>query len=128
MTQQLRLTPAQYAAFNKKRKATKYGAVATRVDGIRFDSKKEAARYAELLLLQKAGRVADLALQPVIKCSAGGVHICDYRADFFYTTCAPDPVRAVYEDVKSEYTRKLAVYRLKKKLVLALCGIEIKET
>jgi hypothetical protein len=40
-----------------KPKRAKYGAEPTVVDGIRFDSKKEAARYQELKLLAKAGEI-----------------------------------------------------------------------
>jgi len=43
---------------------SKYRAVRTEVDGITFDSKREAARYQELKLLEKAGGVWNLALQP----------------------------------------------------------------
>jgi hypothetical protein len=82
---------------------SKYKAVPTVVDNIRFASKKEARRYGELKLLQRAKQIADLKLQPRIKCQANGVHICDYVADFFYT----EKGQPVYEDVKSEFTRKL---------------------
>ena len=112
--------------MTKRRAApTKYRAVPTKVDGIRFASKKEARRYAELLLLQKAGHIADLALQPRIKCTMNGVHICDYVADFFYYDRRISTRGMVYEDCKGY---KTPVYKLKKKLVLALTGIEITET
>ncbi len=42
----------------------KYRAKVTFVDGIRFASKKEAARYSELKLLERAGHITDLELQP----------------------------------------------------------------
>ena len=42
----------------------KYNAIPTTVDGIRFASKREARRYLELKLLQKAGHISDLELQP----------------------------------------------------------------
>ena len=41
----------------KKPRKSKYGNIKTRVDGILFDSKKEAKRYLELKLLEKAGRI-----------------------------------------------------------------------
>lgn len=106
-----------------RRKTTKYRAVRTTVDGITFASKKEAARYTELKLLQKAGEITDLKLQPKIVLNAGGVHICDYRADFFYYDRKTQTL--IYEDCKGF---KTPVYRLKKKLALALVGIEIRET
>jgi hypothetical protein len=108
----------------KKAKKAKYRSVPTKIDGIRFASKKEAARYAALKLLEKAGQITDLKLQPVIKCQANGVHICDYRADFFYVQPKVTPL-VVYEDCKGF---KTPVYRLKRKLVKALTGIEIVET
>ena len=45
-------------------KASKYKNVWTTVDGIKFQSKAEARRYSQLKLLEKAGEVFDLALQP----------------------------------------------------------------
>lgn len=113
----------QPQAAKRKPGATKYRSVRTEMDGIAFQSAKEARRYAELKLLQCSGKIADLKLQPVIHCDLNGVHICDYMADFFYTTCK-NGVRVVYEDTKGF---KTPVYKLKKRLVLALTGIEITE-
>lgn len=115
--------PSERKPAMGKPKATKYRAVRTTVDGITFASKKEAKRYAELLLLQKAGEISDLSCQPVIKCTINGVHICDYRGDFFY--CDLETANCIWEDCKGF---KTPVYRLKKKLVLALTGIKIRET
>ena len=44
-------------------KANKYGNKPTVVDGIRFDSKGEAMRWSELVMLEKAGVIADLRRQ-----------------------------------------------------------------
>lgn len=44
----------------EKPKKSKYGAVKTEVDGIMFDSKREASRYQELRLLEQAGEIANL--------------------------------------------------------------------
>lgn len=52
------------------RKPSKYRAVPTVVDGIRFDSKREAARYQELKLLEKAGEIEALELQPAFELCA----------------------------------------------------------
>ena len=41
----------------------KYQAIKTTIDGIEFDSRKEARRYQELLLLQRAGVIQDLKMQ-----------------------------------------------------------------
>ena len=43
---------------------SKYGAIRTEVDGINFHSKREAARYRELCLMVRAGKIRDLELQP----------------------------------------------------------------
>jgi hypothetical protein len=45
-------------------KRSKYGAIPTVIDGIRFASKAEAKRYRELKLLEKAGEVRNIVLQP----------------------------------------------------------------
>lgn len=123
-------------------KRHKYGAVPTEVDGIRFASKKEARRYQELRLLEKAGEIAALELQPrfaliavpvsdqpTLKrgdsvCMVGralGVKVGEYRADFRYTERGRGDI---VEDVKGVRT---PVYRLKKKMVEAQYGIEIRE-
>ena len=105
-------------------KGNKYRAVKTEVDGIVFDSKREAARYMELMLMQKAGEISHLELQPEFECRIDGKKICTYRGDFRYFT----KKNSVVEDVKSPYTAKNPVYRLKKKLVEALHpGVIIQE-
>jgi Protein of unknown function (DUF1064) len=112
------------------RRSNKYRAIPTRVDGIRFDSKKEAHRYAELLLLEKAGEIHDLERQPVfalftVRETTGEFHeVGVYRADFRYRR-GPTGVLVV-EDVKSTAT-KTAVYRLKKRIVEAAYGITVSE-
>ena len=99
----------------------KYRAVKTEVDGIIFDSKREAARYMELMLLQKAGEISHLELQPSFDCIVNEKKICSYHADFRYFTANG----CVVEDVKGVRTE---VYRLKKKLVEALYpGVKIQE-
>lgn len=106
---------------------TKYGAVKTTAGGIRFDSKREAARYLELLAREQAGEIRDLRLQVRYRCEVNGVHVCDYIADFCYYERAEDghTWRPITEDVKGY---RVPVYRLKAKLVRACFGIEIRET
>lgn len=107
--------------IKRKSAMTKYRAVKTEVDGIIFDSKKEAARYKELILLEKSGVISHLELQPRYDCVVNGKKICSYRADFRYF----NDQNSVVEDVKGF---KTPVYRLKKKLVEALYpGIRILE-
>lgn len=101
--------------------ASKYRNRKTTLGDHTFDSMKEAHRYQELWLLQKAGKIADLELQPRFKCVVDGQNICTYVADFRYV----ENGKTVVEDAKGMLT---PIYRLKKKLVKALHGIEILET
>lgn len=111
------------------RRKPKYLNIKTEVDGHTFDSKKEAKRYGELRLLQQAGVIQNLELQPPFRCEANGKHVCTYKADFAYDERQADGrVERIIEDVKSAITRKHPVYRIKKKLVEALFGIVITET
>jgi hypothetical protein len=100
---------------------SKYRAIKTTVDGYTFDSKKEAARYSELRLLERAGRIHNLILQVPFKVELNGVHVFTYRADFVYFE---NGVRVV-EDVKGYAT---PLYRLKKRVLKALYNVDIRET
>ena len=97
------------------------------VDGITFDSKKEATRYRELVLLERAGRITDLQQQvkyeliPSQKINGKVVERpCFYVADFVYTQ---DGQRIV-EDTKGFKTPE---YIIKRKLLLHKYGIRINE-
>lgn len=111
---------------------SKYGAKPMVVDGIRFDSTKEARRYRELRLLEKAGHIRDLELQPRFPLEVverwrphGTVKTCGYyTADFRYVDA--ETAAVIVEDVKSGPT-KTAAYRLRKKLVEAIHGVTITE-
>jgi hypothetical protein len=103
---------------------TKYGNKPTVVDNIRFDSIAEAKRYSELKLLEYAGEIRDLKLQPKFIFEYGGVRIGSYKADFQYLL--PHSSVLVVEDVKSLST-KTQMYRLRKRMMLAFHGIEIRE-
>lgn len=105
-------------------KPSKYRNIKVEVDGLSFDSKAEAKRYGELRLLERAGEIAALELQPTFKLQVNGQKICNYRGDFAYVVV--NGARVV-EDVKSPATRTNPVYRLKKKLLLACEGVEIVE-
>lgn len=98
--------------------ASKYRNVKCVFSGIKFDSKKEAARYAELAMLERAGRISGLERQvrfevcpkvPGLK----GSRARYYVADFVYA----EDGKKVIEDVKSLITKKNPVYTLKKQLV-----------
>lgn len=109
------------------------------VDGVRYDSKKEHARWVELTLLQKAGEIDCLERQKKFVLRPGFTHkgqkirALTYFADFYYYDMTPDrrhskglDSRWVIEDVKSPITRKDKVYRIKKNEMLYK-GLEIKE-
>jgi hypothetical protein len=63
---------------------SKYRNVKTEVDGIKFDSKKEATRYGQLRLLEKAGLIGNLRLQVQYPLIVHGVKVGSYVADFVY--------------------------------------------
>ncbi len=99
------------------------------VNGIVFDSKKEARRYGELLLMERAGTITDLQRQvtfeliPKQKDPDGGcVRPATYIADFVYYD--RERMQTVVEDVKGVRT---PAYTLKRKLMLYIHGIKIEE-
>jgi hypothetical protein len=127
-------------AKGEKGKRSKYGNVRTEMDGVVYDSAKESRRVAELKRLVRLGKISDLQLQPEFpfvvtdKRTGKPVTVGAYRADAAYVVVdprfAPDGFGRgdrVVEDVKSEATADNAVYRLKKKLVAALHGVDIVE-
>ena len=102
---------------------SKYKAKKVIVDGITFDSKKEARRYQELKLLERAGVIKDLSLQPnfllqdKFKYKGKTERKIEYIADFQYYIIKDK--KWVIEDVKGF---KTDVYKLKKKLFLKKYG------
>ena len=91
-------------------------------NGMVFASKKEMKRYAELRLLERAGEVQDLELQPEFRVSINDQHFCTYTADFAYT----EKGQRVIEELKSTGTAKDAAYRLRKKAAELFYGIKVK--
>jgi len=112
-----------------RRVASKYGAKKTQVDGITFDSRAEAARFLELKVLERAGHITNLELQPKFELapsvkyrgSARAKPALRYQADFRYVDHLGN---TIVEDVKGFETRE---YQIKKHLMLAIHGIEITE-
>lgn len=101
-------------------------------DGIKFDSKKERDRYLHLKKLEEQGKIHFLKMQEPFKLlesvkfegSSRAKPAVKYVADFTYFT----PTNClVIEDVKSDFTRSLPVYRLKKHMMKALLFLEITE-
>ncbi len=105
---------------------SKYRSKPTFYNGLRFHSKKECERYKQLLLLEKGGIISKLQCQTRFPISVNGYVICTYVADFTYTEKGKD--RFTVEDVKSDMTRKLSTYIIKKKLLFATQRISILET
>jgi hypothetical protein len=109
-------------------RAHKYHAEPTIIDGMRFDSKKEATRWGWLRYKQKVGELRDLRRQvryplSVVNLATGEITECGaYLADFVYVDVASGAL--VVEDVKGFRT---PLYRLKCRLMHALYGITITE-
>jgi hypothetical protein len=105
----------------------KYNAVRTWCSGHWFASKREARRYTDLLLLESAGEIRGIELQPAYRLMAPTpdgalVSTAKYVADFRYVNIPTG--ETVVEDVKGVRTQ---VYKLKKRWVEAQYGITIKE-
>ena len=122
-------------------KMNKYQSIKTTVNGIVFDSRKEARRYQELLLLERAGVIQDLKMQVKYvlipaqyefykRYGAKGKELkpgkrliekeVSYFADFVYEQNG----ETVVEDTKGFKTKD---YIIKRKLMLHTYGIRIKE-
>lgn len=108
-----------------KFKKSKYGNRRTMVDGAVFDSAKEARRWQELVLLERAGKITDLERQVAYSLEVNGVEICTYIADFRYR----QGKKLIVEDVKG-WKRGLAyrVFKMKSALMKALHRINVLET
>lgn len=102
-------------------KNPKYRNKITVVDGIKFHSKREATRHADLVLLEKAGEISDLQRQVKFRLVVNEIAICSYIADFTYQQAG----KLIVEDSKGFKTEG---YKLKAKLMLACHGIAVLET
>lgn len=121
---------------------SKYGNRKMTIDGILFDSQREAGRYRELRLLEKAGVIRNLKLQEPYELlpaqrepstltktgreRAGRVieRSVVYKADFAYEERTGEAWAAVVEDAKGMRTKE---YIIKRKLMLFIHGIKIRE-
>ena len=104
---------------------SKYGNVKTTVDNIAFDSKKEAARYAELKMLLRSRIITGLEMQKEFSLRVNGVLICTYVADFSYFGLDG---REVIEDGKGLKTgAAYQMFRVKSKLMIAVYGLRVIE-
>jgi hypothetical protein len=107
------------------KKRGKYGAVKTEIDGFTFASKHEAARYVDLKAQQERRLISGLELQPtypltVVNPQGVTVRVASYVGDFRYQRDG----RTILEDAKGWATE---TYKLKRKWVEALYGIEVVE-
>lgn len=111
----------------KKTKRAKYRNSKVEYEGMVFDSKKEYKRYRELMLLLKAGKISNPQRQVkfVLIEKQEGEKECSYYADFVYIDALTG--ETIVEDVKSEATRKLSTYIIKRKLMKERHGIVIIE-
>lgn len=102
-----------------------YNIKTTTSDGITHDSRKEANRWCELKLLERAGKIRLLQRQIKFELipKQEGERAVFYVADFTYI----EDDKFVVEDVKSPATRKKESYIIKRKLMLWVHGIKIKE-
>ena len=131
-----------------QKQAAKYKNNKVTVDGITFDSQKEAHRYFELKLLQRAGEIQNLELQKEFELIPAqyesferygkkGQRLkdgkrcieksCVYKADFTYTDRSG---KTIVEDVKGYVdpsSAGFAKFVIKRKLMLYIHGIRIKE-
>lgn len=108
----------------------KFGAISTVVDGIRFDSLREARRWSELRLLEKAGEIRNLRRQVAVPLQGRDGPLLTrtgrqmrLTVDFVYEDRALDWAE-VYEDSKGKPTRDYEVRRA----VAQAMGYEIKES
>lgn len=96
---------------------SKYHNVPCEVDGIKFDSKAEAARYGYHALRQRAGEISDLQVHPryvIVDKDAHG-RAMYYEADFSYSENGD----FVVEDVKGGKATQTPLWRLKARLLQA---------
>jgi hypothetical protein len=125
---QKRLEKKQELNLEPKEKKNKYGNQKTEVNGITFDSQREARRYEELMLMVQAGKIYDLRLQhhftlqeAWISPQGEKIGKIEYLADFTYKNA--ESGEFVVEDAKGKRTD---VYIMKKKM-MADKGFMIKE-
>ena len=118
-----------YPGIEKLKKVSKYRNEKVTVNGVKYDSKKEATRAEQLEAEQRLGLISDLerqkkyVLQPSFKFMGKTIREIAYVADFVYK----EHGNLAVEDVKSPITRANPVYKIKKKMMLYVHGIEIKE-
>jgi len=115
------MTIEEYKSLKSKR--SKYRNKKVTANGVTYDSTKEKLRHDELLLLERARVITELQRQVKFELvpKQDGLRAVTYIADFVYT----ENGKRIVEDVKGYHTD---VYKIKKKLMLHMHGIRIRET
>jgi hypothetical protein len=107
---------------SQPKKRSKYNNKKTVVNGVEFDSEKEANYYKILLLRRKAGEIGLIELQKEYELNKGGAYSYKYFADFVFVEVATGETKVI--DVKGFKTRE---YIRKRRLMLKVHGITIIE-
>ena len=123
-----RMSAAELRAIQEQPKSQKYSAQRITVDGITFDSKREAKRWTELKLLEQAGEIIELRRQVVVPLEGRDGPLLARKGrqmritvDFGYVEVATG--LTIYEDAKGMPTRDYEVRRA----VAAAQGVEVRE-
>lgn len=130
ITMQDRITASEYRKSLKPAKS-KYGNRKVEMHGKVFDSQKECNRFMELEVMRRCNQISNLELQPKFELIPAQYEVvngkrrcieraCSYIADFCYLRFG----ELVVEDTKGFLTKE---YRIKRKLMLHVHGIQIKE-
>jgi len=128
-TEELLLFDRRRLSLRGETRRGKYGAQSVEVDGIRFASKREAVRYDVLKQHKSAGDVRWFAMQVPFQLPGKTKYLADFVVVWAPGARArmrmpPAPGEITVEDVKGVRT---AVYRLKRRQMLDVHGIEITE-
>jgi hypothetical protein len=116
------------AVVYRCKRQTKFRNKRVRYDGFLFGSGKEKDRYIELKLLEKSGEIRNLTVHPSFLLVVNGHDVGSYVADFMYRVGSKDVIEDTKgKDERSGWSTQTQLYKLKKKLMKALYGVEVKE-
>ena len=115
------LTKASEALAGEK--TNKYHNVRTKVGELWFDSKREAERWQELCLLQRAGQISRLEAHPKFPLAVNGVDLGRYTPDFIYYEAGKGQT---VEDVKGGKATQTAASKIKIKLFEAIYSQKVR--
>ena len=109
------------SSYNKYRNTKK------KVDGISFDSEKEANYYSQLKLLERANEIVKFERQVKMPIEINNIHIANYILDFkvYYPDGSVKYVDIKAQDKKTKKWITTDVFKLKKKLIEAIYKIKI---